>query len=220
MKKIIKIFLLVVSILLPMKVFGACTTDEKLRYSQLASNITTSYDYIEKDNSVLFTITIHNVHKDLLIKDNTNNKTYSSNQKDLNNYKITNLKDGINYSFSVYAKSGDCSYRLLNTLYVNLPKYNKYYKDTLCEGLDSFNLCQRWGENGDITYDTFKNKIEEYRKTEIVTDVVEVKKEEETELLKIIGDFWAKYYLYITLGTIVVLTPIIIIIDRKNSYDF
>ncbi len=220
MKKVIKIFLFIISIIMPIRILGACTTDDKIRYSTLSSNITTSYDYIENNDSVSFSITIHNVHKDLLIKDNTNNKTYSSNQNDLNNYKITNLKDGTNYSFSVYAKSGDCSYRLFNTLYVNLPKYNKYYKDSLCEGLNDFSLCQRWGENGNITYDNFKIKIEEYKKKEVINDIEKVENEEQATLLEIIGDFWAKYYLYITIGTIITLLPIIIIVNKKNSYDF
>lgn len=220
MKKIIKICLFIISILLPIRVLGACTTDDKLRYSTLASNITTSYDYVENTDSVTFSITIHNVHKELLIKDNVNNKTYSSNNNSLNNFTITNLKDGTNYSFGVYAKASDCSYRLFNTLYINLPKYNKYYKDSLCEGLDNFSLCQRWGENGNITYDTFKTKVEEYKKKDVINDVEEIKKDETSTLIEQIGNFWAKYYLYITLGILITLLPIIIIVNKKNSYDF
>lgn len=220
MKKIVKICLFIITLILPIKVLGACTVNDKLRYSTLATNITTSYDYVESNDTVTFTITIHNVHKDLVIKDNTNNKTYSSNDKSLNNFILTNLKDGTNYSFSVYAKSGDCSYRLFNTIYVNLPKYNKYYKDSLCEGLDNFGLCQRWGENGNITYDTFKTKVEEYQKQEVITDIEEVNNHDDYSLLEQIGDFWAKYYLYITIGTIIILLPIIIVVDKKNRYDF
>lgn len=220
MKKIIKICLFAIALILPIKVLGACTVDDKLRYSTLATNITTSYDYVENNDSVTFSVTIHNVHKDLLVKDNSNNKTYSSNNNDLNNFTITNLKDGTNYSFGIYTKSGDCSYRTFNTIYINLPKYNKYYKDPLCEGLKEFNLCQRWGENGNITYNTFKTKIEEYKKKDAINNTDKVNDEEKTTLLEIIGDFWAKYYLYITLGTIITLTPIIIIANKKNSYDF
>lgn len=220
MKKIIKICLFAIALILPIKVLGACTVDDKLRYSTLATNITTSYDYVENNDSVTFSVTIHNVHKDLLVKDNSSNKTYSSNNNDLNNFTITNLKDGTNYSFGIYTKSGDCSYRTFNTIYINLPKYNKYYKDPLCEGLEEFNLCQRWGENGNITYNTFKTKIEEYKKKDTINNTDKVNDEEKTTLLEIIGDFWAKYYLYITLGTIITLTPIIIIANKKNSYDF
>lgn len=220
MKKIIKIVLLTIILMLPIKIMGACTVDDKVRYLTLSSNVTTSYDYVEDNDKVTFSITIHNVHKDLVVKDNINNRSYSSNRNDLNNYTINNLKDGVNYSFDIYAKSGDCSYRLLNTLYVNLPKYNKYYKDSICDGASEFNLCQKWGETGNLDYETFKLKVEEYKKKISIdkTENDETKKEE--SIFYFIGNFWAKYYLYITIGIVIVLLPIIIIVKKKNRYDF
>lgn len=220
MKKFIKIILFTFFIILPVKAFGACTVDDKVRYLALASNITTSYDYTEANDKVIFSITIHNVHKDLVVKDNINNKSYSSNRNDLNNYTVSNLKDGTNYSFSIYAKSTDCSYKLLNTVYVNLPKYNKYYKDSACTGVESYNLCQRWGEIGDINYETFKSKVEEYKNKSDVSDEIKDDDVKTTSIIEILGDFWAKYYIYITIGTIVLLIPIIIIVKKKNKYDF
>lgn len=220
MKKFIKIILFIFFMILPIKVFGACSVDDKVRYLSLASNITTSYDYTEVNDKVTFSITIHNVHKDLVVKDNVNNRSYSSNRNDLNNYTVSNLKDGTNYSFSIYAKSTDCSYKLLNTVYVNLPKYNKYYKDSACTGIESYNLCQRWGEIGDINYETFKSKVEEYKKKSDVSNEIKDDDLKTTSIIEILGDFWAKYYLYITIGTIVLLVPVIIIVKKKNKYDF
>ena len=220
MKKFIKIILFIFFMILPIKVFGACSVDDKVRYLSLASNITTSYDYTEVNDKVTFSITIHNVHKDLVVKDNVNNRSYSSNRNDLNNYTVSNLKDGTNYSFSIYAKSTDCSYKLLNTVYVNLPKYNKYYKDSACTGIESYNLCQRWGEIGDINYETFKSKVEEYKNKSDVSDEIKDDDVKTTSIIEKLGDFWAKYYIYITIGTIVLLIPIIIIVKKKNKYDF
>lgn len=220
MKKFIKIILFIFFMILPIKAFGACSVDDKVRYLSLASNITTSYDYTEVNDKVTFSITIHNVHKDLVVKDNVNNRSYSSNRNDLNNYTVSNLKDGTNYSFSIYAKNGDCSYKLLNTVYVNLPKYNKYYKDSACTGIESYNLCQRWGEIGDINYETFKSKVEEYKNKSDVSDEIKDDDVKTTSIIEILGDFWAKYYIYITIGTIVLLIPIIIIVKKKNKYDF
>ena len=45
MKKFIEIILFIFFMILPIKVFGACSVDDKVRYLSLASNITTSYDY-------------------------------------------------------------------------------------------------------------------------------------------------------------------------------
>lgn len=220
MKKFIKIILFIFFMVLPIKVFGVCSVDDKIRYLTLASNITTSYDYIEANDTINFSITIYNVHKDLIVKDNINNKNYSSNRNVLNDYTISNLKDGTNYSFDVYAKSGDCSYKLLNTIYVNLPKYNKYYKDPICNGIESYNLCQRWGEVGNIGYEIFKSKVEEYKKKSDVSTEIKEDNVKTRSIIEILEDFWAKYYLYITIGTIVLLIPIIIIVKKKNKYDF
>lgn len=217
MKNLIRIGLLVM-LVIPFKVRGACTVDDKMRYSALASNITTSYEYKENNQNVTFDIIIHNVHKDLVVVDTTNNKRYESNNKSLNNFTISNMKDGNNYSFHVYAKSGDCSYRLFNTLYVSTPKYNKYYSDSVCNGASDYSLCQKWAELGNISYEEFKIKVEEYKNPKR-TDINN-QEEESKNWLYIIGDFWAKYYLYILGGIIIILVPIIVIIKRREHYDF
>lgn len=217
MKNLIKVCLLII-ILIPFKVRGACTVDDKMRYNSLSSNITTSYEYKEENGNVLFNVTIHNVHRDLVVIDTTTNKRYQSSNNSLNNFTITNLKDGSNYSFNVYAKSGDCSYRLFNTLYVTTPKYNKYYSDPVCIGASDYSLCQKWAEIGNISYEEFKNKVEEYKNPD--KEVIIEEPDTENNWLYIIGDFWAKYYLYILGGIIIVLIPVMIIIKRREHYDF
>ena len=217
MKNLIRISLLVM-LLVPLKVSGACTVDDKMRYSSLATNITTSYEYKEQDGSVLFDITIHNVHRDLVVVDDLTKKRYESNNNGLNNFTITNLKDGYNYSFKVYAKSGDCSYRLFNTLYVTTPKFNKYYNDPICEGASDYLLCQKWTETGNITYEEFKTSVDEYKNPK--KEIIEDEENDKNNWLYIIGDFWSKYYLYILGGMIIVLVPVIIIIKRREHYDF
>lgn len=216
MKYLIRISLFVM-LLVPLKVSGACTVEDKMRYSTLASNITTSYEYKENNQTVTFDITIHNVHKDLVVVDR-NNKRYESNSNNLNNFTISNLKDGNNYLFHVYAKSGDCSYRLFNTLYVSTPKYNKYYSDPVCNGASEYSLCQKWVEVGSITYEEFKRSVEEYKNPK--KDVIEEQENDNNNWLYIVGDFWSKYYLYILGGMIIILIPVIIIVKKREHYDF
>ena len=86
--------------------------------------------------------------------------------------------------------------------------------------MESYNLCQRWGEIGDINYETFKSKVEEYKNKSDVSDEIKDDDLKTTSIIEILGDFWAKYYLYITIGTIVLLVPVIIIVKTKNKYDF
>lgn len=218
MKKIFRVTLLFLIVMIPLKVKGYCSVEDKMRYTNLASNIVTSYDYVESNNSVKFSVTIHNVHPDLIIRDVVNDKTYRNNKTTLDNIVINNLNDGTNYSFEVTANNRDCSYRVFNTLYVTLPKYNKYYTDSACTGASDYLLCQKWAEIGNITHEQFVQSINDYKKVDAKEEVPVIQKEE--DLLSQFGDFWAKYYLYILGGIIVICIPIIIIKSRKDRFDF
>lgn len=218
MKKIVKFGLFLLLVTIPGKVMGYCTTEDKLRYSTLASNITTSYDYVEVDESVSFNITIHNVHRDLIVLDKQTGLRYNSKQNDLNNFTIRNLKDGTSYVFEIYADNSDCSYRLYNTLYVTVPKYNKYYKYPACNGASNYLYCQKWVETGDLTYTELVKLVEEYKDS--ISDETITPIEEKKDWWQIIGDFWAKYYLFIAGGIILVCVTIIIIKNKRDTLDF
>lgn len=218
MKKIVKLILLFFVITFPMTVKGYCTTEEKIRYSTLASNITTSYEYTEKDTGVLFNITIHNVHKDLIIIDKQTGKKYSNKNKELNNFNINNLVDGKSYVFEVYADNKDCSYRLYNTLYVTVPKYNKYYKESVCDDASDYIYCQKWVETGNLSYEEFLVLVNNYKNNAVDEEIVDEK--EEKNWIYIVGDFWAKYYLYISGMIIIICIPIIVIKNKRDNFDF
>jgi len=218
MKKVYIFVLLFIIITFPVKVMGYCTTEEKMRYSTLSANITTSYEYVESNDSVSFNITIHNVHRDLVILDKQTGLRYSSKQNDLNNFIIRNLKDGTNYVFEVYADNRDCSYVLYNTLYVSVPKHNKYYKDPVCNDASDYLYCQKWVETGSLTYDEFVTLVNDYKKGEQSEEIVPT--EEEKSWIYVIMDFWAKYYLLISGGVILLCVPIIIIKNKRDNFDF
>ena len=77
MKKIIFMFVLLFA---PLIVKAECSTDEVIRLKSLASKISITYDYTEKNGYISFSATFHNVHKDLKLIDVTN-KEYSSNEE-------------------------------------------------------------------------------------------------------------------------------------------
>lgn len=219
MKRKIIFILLFLLLTFPVKVMGFCATDEKIKYSKLSANITTSYDYIETGDSVSFNLTIHNVHRDLIVVDKQTGLRYISKQNDLNNFVIKNLKDGSNYVFEIYVDNSDCSYVIYNTLYVNIPKYNKYYKDSICSGVSDYLYCQKWAEIGNLTYDEFVKLVSDY-KAKDDSEIIIPTEEENDNWIYAVMDFWAKYYLIVSGGTILVCLAIIIIKNKKDKFEF
>lgn len=218
MKNLIKLLLFVLAISLPIQAKAYCTTEEKLRYSTLASNIETSYDYVEYEDRVVFNITIHNVHSDLIVLDKQTGKRYSNKINKLNNFTISNLKDGQSYVFEVYANNSNCTYRVYNTLYVTIPRFNKYYKDPVCSDAGDYLYCQKWAEIGNLSYDEFVKLVNDHKHKHVEEEIIE--KEEETNWIYIFGDFWATYYLYISFGIILICIPIIIIKNKQDKFNF
>src|SRR5574344_531645 len=114
-----KILLIFIAILMMLPVYvkaSNCDYSEQARLKRLASNVTTSYDYIESNDSVKFSVTLTNLNSDIYILDKSTGKTY----------------------------------------------YYKYYKDTLCLGMEQYSICSRWS-NINISYSEFTSMIATYK---------------------------------------------------------
>ena len=97
--------------------------------------------------------------------------------------------------------------------YVTLPSYNRFYKNTLCEGIENFDYCQKWFKHN-MTYKEFYEGIIAYKNQR--TSQVEIP-EEKKEWDILIIEFWGKYYLFILLGIIAICMIIMYFYDRKNT---
>ena len=121
MKKIIFMFVLLFA---PLIVKAECSTDEVIRLKSLASKISITYDYTEKNGYISFSATFHNVHKDLKLIDVTN-KEYSSNEE-FSDVKIDNLNFSGTYYVNIVSKLQNCKNELMLKKYYTIPYYNSY----------------------------------------------------------------------------------------------
>lgn len=189
-----------------------CKYSEISKYKSLASNISTSYDYNQKGDDVTFSITLNNLDKNLYIVDTTSNKTYWYTKDEI---VITNYAPGSIVKYNVYANNEYCNEDLLYTIRVNLPSYNKYYNDAICNGIEDYALCQRWyGHNYD--YNTFISKVENYKKSLIKEEKPEIIVENKS-YLDLIIEWLLKYYYIILILIILISTISIIRINKKNN---
>lgn len=204
MKKLILILLL-----LPSIIKATCTTDEIKKNRNLASNISTYYEYNEEQNT--FDVTIYNISSRLKIKNN--NDTYYSDIEGIGQAKINNINPGTMITLGVYAKEGDCSDYRVQTIYVNLPYYNKYYKEEICKN-NTNKLCSKWANTSNYTYEQLSQAVKQ--EEEIITPPQpEIEKKSYTFL-----SFLEDFYIPILLLIIVSGSIGIYVLNKKSKFDF
>lgn len=106
--------------------------------------------------------------------------------------------------------SSMCADIKLNTIYLNLPKFNSYSYRKECEELDEYDLdvCDPWYQ-GTITDDLFLKVIDEYINANI---------DDSDDIVDEISSFFKNNYFYMLLGIVLVILIItIVVIKRKRS---
>ncbi len=188
-----------------------CENVDKVRYQDLAKNISYSYDAIEKNGNVKFTITFSNIPKNFAIKHVALNQWFGYKGNEL---KIENLEPNKSYRFDIFVEEGEgCDNIVMYTINISLPFYNKYYKDPLCEGIESYKLCQKWVQT-DYSYEEWKKQVNKYRDSKEETIVKEEEKKNNSWIEKIIEVYGNIYY--IVLPLIIGIGGIIIFIYNKK----
>ena len=197
--------------LIPSKVFADCSNNEISRLKILASNVNISYEPIETDSKVTYNIIFLNMTSELAIRDITARVSYpyTGNEMVLNGFMPNS-----NYKFKIIPSNG-CDVSLA-VKYANLPAFNVYYKDPLCEGIQNYALCQKWN-NSNVSYDTFVTEVTKYKESLSKPDIQVIPEENKTSILDIIFGFFASYYYIFYIAIIVILVPIILYLRKKEK---
>lgn len=212
MKKFLFAFLLFLLIPNNIKSYY-CKFDEISRYKSLASNINTYYDYIENDGNISFTITLVNLNEELYIVDSTTNKKYFYNNSELS---ISGYSAGQSIKYYVYATNQNCNDDLLYTIRINLPDYNPYYSDDVCNDVNNYIYCKKWYKHS-LNYEQFVDKVNSYKQSLIKPDVPIIDDSNDLGLWDIIIEIWVKYYYLILLPIIVICGIVIYCGNKKNN---
>ena len=109
---------------------------------------------------------------------------------------------------------------MVGVINVELPKFNTYSLDPLCEGIDESEvpLCGKYYEY-DVSYERFKETVSAYRDNHMINnEETDDEKENFSKVFNKISKFIVKYKLYfITFSIIIILTPIIIKLFKKKK---
>ena len=202
--------------------YAECTKEEINTLKQEANKIKVTYkhlgSYTNDENIVidyLFDLTFNNINADMYIKLNDEEWKEIQNNKII----IKNIASGT-YIFKI--NSLNCQETISN-IKVKIPTFNSYSLDPLCEGIDSndFPLCSKYLEY-QPSYETFKSKVEEYKKGIEKKEENNTEKENNISIIQILNkilDFITRYQLYliIVLSLILIMLILIIIIKRRKK---
>lgn len=216
MKRIIIILVLI--LLVPsVKVRAlSCSYNELARLKKIASNVNISYDYVEQDNNVTFTVTLNNLNKEIYFVDMTNYRTYNYENDEIT---ISGYRSGQTVKYVFYSVNSRCEQEALYTARVSFPSYNQYYKDQVCEGIENFSLCQKWSSQN-LSYESFLNKVNEYKNSLEVDDNVETPPTvNETPWVQLIVDFLLDYYIIIVIILALGLVGLYFLSKKDNVYS-
>lgn len=198
-------------LMIPLSIKASCTTEELSKYSKLASNINTSYNYTENNENVNFSITFTNLTSGLYLYDVSNQREYRYNGDSEATY--AGYIDGKSHKFLVYTNDSTCSYSAIRTIYVTLPYYNAYYSDEECEGYENIKYCQKWYKLN-MSHGEFLLALDE-EKSKFNKTNNDNKKVTNSYQISSILDFYVKYY-YLILPLFIILIILLEII-RKNK---
>ena len=218
-----KIWLFILLLVFPLSVFARAKTgcDYTLlsKLKKYTSNVSIIYDYKIENNEAYFNVTISNLVPEIYVLDEVSGTRYYYDSTNNGELVISNIKDVKKIKIKILSNNSECNDELLLTHYVTLPVYNKYSTDPLCDGLEDYKLCYTFLDT-DISYDEFKQKIEEYKKEKPAEKEEEKKKITEKSNWDKFLDFMVKYGIYIVAVIAILITILSIRRSRKNQFDF
>lgn len=202
---------LIVMLILPFMSVDAlyCKNADIALQKTVASNISYIYDYMEIDSNVTFNIKLYNLTQNMYIVDN-NDVVYSDFDSELS---FDGYRSGNSASFKIYMQGGECDGTYLTTILIQLPVYNKFYSNAVCDDVPNYYLCNKWGSVG-MDESSFIAKVNEY-KLSLENDSLE--DYGELSIWEILIEYVSKYYYIGLIGVILLVSVGFYFSNRKNN---
>lgn len=188
-----------------------CDNELKVKYSEMAKNISVNYEYVEANNDVTFSIKFSNIPEGFAIENYYSGITYNYTGPEL----VIPAEKKKGYMFNVYYPNTPCHMEVLYKHYITIPAYNYYYKDEICNDISDYKLCSKW-LNINYSYEEWKTKVQKYKDSLIKLDDITEDKNEKN-IFDTIVNFYSKYYMYILSGLILLCFGGMYIYNKKHD---
>lgn len=180
-----------------------CDTADVQRLKEMAKNVDVDYEYInDGDTDNAYYISFIGLTDELTIIVDGKEYTYD----DVNNSNGSFVFNSGTHQFEIY--SVHCPDILLDTMNIQLPRFNVYSRTSECKQLKKYNLkvCDEWYQ-AELNDSSFFNVVNQY-----------LEKEESSSFFDTIVSFLKKYYLFFIGGLFLIIFIVIgIIVHKKRS---
>jgi len=212
MNRLLKYILLSIIVLIPYKVNATCSNNFKQQIYSSTNNISINYNLIDEeklsDNDKLlnnrFKVTISGLTEDIIIEDDSLHEQYSI-KKDESNP----IPEGASLKFYYFYNGEQCEPYLIKTKVINIPYYNEFWNDEICENLTDFKYCKKT-TSIKVDYDFLKKEVDKYKKKIENNNGIEIIDSEN-------NIFNYKLLFIIVPILIVVITGIVVLIIKKKK---
>lgn len=163
--------ILSLSLFIPSTTYADCTKEEIDNFKEIEDEYKVTYEF--DTNSKKYAVYLNNIDSEhYTFSGDLFNDNFDTSLLENNEIKIEKVDSG-NYSIKILSTNESCE-TVLKTITLELPKYNKYYGDPLCENIEEFVLCQQTYDK-DIDYDTFVSRTEVYKKSKQKKEITDKK---------------------------------------------
>lgn len=196
----------------------ACTQKEQMRLRTLANATQITYEFVDDAEEPGFTVKISGFSSDFYVYDKTTDILFKYIDNPI--VKMSGLIPGSTNKLPFYASdTGICSGYFIMTKTLTLPKYNKYYSNSLCKGHETFELCKKFSAIKIPSYNYFYSRITQHIREDEKQKID--KKDnpvtEEKNFFEKTIKFLADNYIILSIATaVVVISSVVFIQIRKR----
>ena len=151
---------MILSIMNVNTISAACTQEEIDSFKKVEKKYTVKYEFDK--TSKKYTMYFNNPNPDNYVYQIYSEVTIDCTVLGNGQTKCINFPSG-SYDVDIKGNTASCK-DVLKTITINLPEYNKFSDDPLCEGIEEFVLCSPTYEK-EIDYESFVSRVKTYKKT-------------------------------------------------------
>ena len=206
---------LLIPLLIPITTYADCTEENIQEFKEIQDEYKVTYEF-DKETK-LYTIIMNNPESSKYDYSVDDENVYANcNIMDETKIKCENVNPG-SYLVEIYDIQNNCEIPL-KKISLDLPKYNDYSEDPLCEGLEDFYLCQSTYDKA-VDYDTFVARVELYKKSLEEKKDTEQKQEttSESKIIKYIKDNIIQIIIITVFVIMIVITIALTVKTEKQS---